>query len=448
MSQEDKALHIIRRLRDAGHEAYLAGGCVRDRLLGRPPKDYDIATGATPQSVQAVFPDTVPIGSKFGSVIVVADGDPFEVTTFRLDGPYSDGRHPVHIRYGTLEDDVRRRDFTVNAMMYDPVEDRVIDLVNGREDLGRRLIRAIGDPHERFTEDRLRMVRAVRLACGLDFAIDGPTLQAIRSHAGAVTQVAWERIGAEVTRTLMEGGARRGVELLDETGLLEVILPEIAAMKGCDQTPDYHPEGDVFVHTLTLLQHLDGPTETLAYGCLLHDVAKPPCRQPAGERVTFYGHPELGADIATEILRRLKRSRAVADRVAWLVRCHLHYTQAPKMKLSTLKRFLGQDGIHELLELCRIDALSSNGDLGYYEFCQQKLAELGEKEVSPEPLLRGRDLIRLGYAPGPSFSAILGAVEEAQLEGVLRTREQAVAWVREGYPPDATPEGNGGNDKS
>ena len=319
-------------------------------------------------------------------------------------------------------------------MMYDPVEDRVIDLVNGREDLGRRLIRAIGNPHERFAEDRLRMVRAVRLACGLDFAIDGPTLQAIRSHAGAVTQVAWERIGAEVTRTLMEGGARRGVELLDETGLLEVILPEIAAMKGCDQTPDYHPEGDVFVHTLTLLQHLDGPTETLAYGCLLHDVAKPLCRQPAGERVTFYGHPELGADMATEILRRLKRSRAVAERVAWLVRCHLHYTQAPKMKLSTLKRFLGQDGIHELLELCRIDALSSNGDLGYYEFCQQKLAELGEKEVSPEPLLRGRDLIQLGYAPGPSFSAILGAVEEAQLEGVLRTREQAVAWVRETYP--------------
>ena len=448
MSQEDKALHIIRRLRHAGHEAYLAGGCVRDRLLGRSPKDYDIATGATPQSVQAVFPDTVPIGSKFGSVIVLADGDPFEVTTFRLDGPYSDGRHPVHVRYGTLEDDVRRRDFTINAMMYDPVEDRVIDLVNGREDLGRRLVRAIGDPHERFAEDRLRMVRAVRLACGLDFTIDGPTLQAIRSHAGAVTQVAWERIGAEVTRTLMEGGARRGVELLDETGLLEVILPEIAAMKGCDQTPDYHPEGDVFVHTLTLLQHLDGPTETLAYGCLLHDVAKPPCRQPAGERVTFYGHPELGADMATEILRRLKRSRAVAERVAWLVRCHLHYTQAPKMKLSTLKRFLGQDGIHELLELCRIDALSSNGDLGYYEFCQQKLAELGEKEVSPEPLLRGRDLIQLGYVPGPSFSAILGAVEEAQLEGVLRTREQAVAWVREGYPPDATPGDNGGNDKS
>ena len=209
-------------------------------------------------------------------------------------------------------------------------------------------------------------------------------------------------------------------------------------MKGCEQTPDYHPEGDVYVHTLLLLGHLDdldGPTETLAYGCLLHDVAKPPCRQPAGDRVTFYGHTELGAEMAVEILRRLKRSRAVAERVAWLVRHHLRYTQAPNMRLSTLKRFLGEDGIDELLELCRIDALSSNGDLGYYDFCQRKLAELGEEEVSPEPLLRGRDLIRLGYTPGPSFSAMLGAVEEAQLEGELRTHEQAVEWVREHFPP-------------
>ena len=438
MSQQDKAIQIVKRLREAGHEAYLAGGCVRDRLLGRTPKDYDIATDATPRDTQGIFADTVPIGSKFGSVVVLVDGDPFEVTTFRFDGPYGDGRHPVHVRYGTLEEDVRRRDFTINAMMYDPADDRVIDLVNGREDLRRRLVRAIGDPHERFAEDRLRMVRAVRLACGLGFDVDEPTLQAIRSQAAAVTQVAWERIGAEITRTLTEGGARRGVELLDETGLLEVILPEIAAMKGCEQTPDYHPEGDVYVHTLLLLGHLDdldGPTETLAYGCLLHDVAKPPCRQPAGDRVTFYGHTELGAEMAVEILRRLKRSRAVAERVAWLVRHHLRYTQAPNMRLSTLKRFLGEDGIDELLELCRIDALSSNGDLGYYDFCQRKLAELGEEEVSPEPLLRGRDLIRLGYTPGPSFSAMLGAVEEAQLEGELRTHEQAVEWVRERFPP-------------
>lgn len=434
MSQQDKAIQIVKRLREAGHDAYLAGGCVRDRLLGRTPKDYDIATDATPRDTQRIFPDTVPVGSKFGSVVVLVDGDPFEVTTFRFDGPYDDGRRPVQVRYGTLEEDVSRRDFTINAMMYDPADDRVIDLVNGREDLRRGLVRAIGDPHERFAEDRLRMVRAVRLACGLGFAIDPPTLRAIRSHATAVTEVAWERIGSEITRTLTEGGARHGFELLDETGLLEVILPEVAAMKGCEQTPDYHPEGDVFVHTLLLLGHLDNPTETLAYGCLLHDVAKPPCRQPAGDRVTFYGHTELGAEMATEILRRLKRSRAVAERVAWLVRYHLRYTQAPKMRLSTLKRFLAEDGIDELLELCRIDALSSNGDLGYYEFCQRKLAELGEEEVRPEPLLRGRDLIRLGYAPGPSFSAMLRAVEEAQLEGELRTPEEAVDWVRERYP--------------
>ncbi len=434
MSQQDKALHIVQRLREAGHQAYFAGGCVRDRLLGRQPVDYDIATDAALESTQALFPHTLPVGSKFGSVLVVLEGDPFAVTTFRFDGPYLDGRHPVHVRYGTLEEDVRRRDFTINSMMYDPVEDRVIDLVNGREDLRKGVVRAVGDPHERFSEDRLRMVRAVRLASGLGFAIDEPTLAAIRSHAPTVTRVAWERIGVEVTRTLMEGGARRGFELLDETGLLEAVLPEVAAMKGVDQTPDHHPEGDVFVHTLTLLGHLRGPSETLAYGCLLHDVAKPACRQTVGDRVTFHGHPEQGAAMAAKILRRLKRSRAAADRVAYLVRCHLRYTQAPKMRLSTLKRFLGEDGIEELLELCRIDALSSNGDLRYYDFCQRRLAELGQDDVRPEPLLRGRDLIRLGYAPGPSFSAMLGAVEEAQLDGILRTREQAEAWVRESYP--------------
>ena len=439
MSQQDKALSIIRRLREAGRQAYLAGGCVRDRLLGRQPADYDIATDAAPESIQAIFPHTITVGAKFGSVLVVLEGEPFAVTTFRFDGPYLDGRHPVHVRYGTLEEDVRRRDFTINSMMYDPVDDRVIDLVDGREDLRKGVVRAVGDPHERFAEDRLRMVRAVRLACGLGFAIDEATLAAIRSHAPAVTLVAWERIGAEITRTLTEGGARRGFELLDETGLLEVVLPEIAAMKGVDQTPDHHPEGDVFVHTLTLLGHLRRPSETLAYGCLLHDVAKPACRQTAGDRVTFHGHPEQGADMAVKILRRLKRSRAAADRVAYLVRCHLHYTQAPKMRLSTLKRFLGEEGIEELLELCRIDALSSSGDLRYYDFCRQKLAEMGREHVSPEPLLRGRDLIRLGYAPGPSFSAMLGAVEEAQLDGVLRTREQAEAWVRESYPLDGSP---------
>ena len=434
MSQQDKALHIVQRLREAGRQAYFAGGCVRDRLLGREPADYDIATDATPESTQAIFPHTLPVGSKFGSVLVVLEGDPFAVTTFRFDGPYLDGRHPVHVRYGTLEDDVRRRDFTINSMMYDPVEDRVIDLVDGREDLRKGVVRAVGDPHQRFSEARLRMVRAVRLASGLGFAIDRPTLAAIRSHAPTVTRVAWERIGVEVTRTLMEGGARRGFELLDETGLLEAVLPEIAAMKGVDQTPDHHPEGDVFVHTLTLLGHLRRPSETLAYGCLLHDVAKPACRQTVGDRVTFHGHPEQGAAMAAKILRRLKRSRAVADRVAYLVRCHLRHTQAPKMRLSTLKRFLGEEGIEELLELCRIDALSSNGDLRYYDFCQRRLAELGQDHVSPAPLLRGRDLIRLGYAPGPSFSVMLRAVEEAQLEGVLRTREQAEAWVRESYP--------------
>lgn len=436
MSKKDKALYIIQRLRDEGHEAYLAGGYVRDKLLGKEPKDYDIATSSRPESTQRLFPHTIPLGAKFGSLIVLIDDEPFEVTTFRFDGPYRDGRHPAHIRYGTLEEDVARRDFTINAMMYDPVTERVIDLVEGERDLGRGVIRAIGDPHQRFAEDRLRMVRAVRLSANLGFSIEPATLSAIRSHAAAITDVAWERIGVEITRTLMEGGARKGIELLDATGLLEVVLPEVSAMKGVEQSPDHHPEGDVFVHTLLLLEKMHQPSETLAYGCLLHDIAKPSCARAEGGRITFHGHTERGAEMAAEIMKRLKRSRTVSERVAWLVRSHLRYTQAPKMRVSTLKRFLGEDHIEELLELCRLDALSASGDLTYYDYCKQKLAEFGAEQISPEPLLMGRDLIEMGYAPGPRFSEMLRRVEEAQLEGVLKTRADAVRWVEDHFAKD------------
>jgi len=438
VSKRDKALYIIQRLRDEGHEAYIAGGYVRDTLLGKNPKDYDIATSSTPESTQRIFPHTIPIGERFGSLIVVIDGEPFEVTTFRFDGPYIDGRRPAHIRYGTLEEDVVRRDFTINAMMYDPTEDRVIDLVHGEADLRRGVIRAIGDPHQRFAEDRLRMVRAVRLSSSLGFAIETPTLLAIQSHAHAIIDVAWERIGVEVTRTLTEGGARKGIELLDQTGLLPVLLPEIEAMKGVPQTPEHHPEGDVFVHTLMLLERMQNPTETLAYGCLLHDVAKPLCIHEEGTTITFYGHTDQGAEMSASIMKRLKRSRATAETVTWLVQNHLRYTQAPKMRLSTLKRFLGETHIEELLELCRLDALSSNGDLTYYHFCRQKLDELGTSEIRPDPLLMGRDLIGLGYAPGPLFKEILRRTEEAQLEGLLHTRDDAVTWVLEHFDTEGT----------
>ena len=435
MQQRERAIEIIRRLREHGYESYLAGGCVRDLLLDKEPKDYDIATNAKPEDIQHVFPHVVAVGAQFGVMLVVIENEPFEIATFRFDGPYLDGRRPAHVRYGTLEEDILRRDFTINGMIYDPVEDRIIDLVDGRKDLERRCVRAIGNPYRRFDEDRLRMIRAIRFAAGLNFTIDSKTFEAIKSLAPTVTRISWERIGDELTRILTEGGARRGFELLDQTDLLEPLLPEIVAMKGTDQNPDYHPEGDVFTHTLLTLSHLQSATETLAYGCLLHDVAKPLCIRKEADRITFYGHTDRGAEIAENILKRLKRPRATWERVAYLVRNHLRHTQAPKMRLSTLKRFLREDGIDELLELARIDALSSTGDLQYYRFCKERLAELQVEEIRPEPLLRGRDLIQLGFTPGPLFTEILRQVEDAQLGGELSSHEDAVEWVNKSYKP-------------
>jgi poly(A) polymerase len=435
MPARERAVAIVQRLRQTGFEAYFAGGCVRDMLLGKTPQDYDITTSAKPEDIQKIFPDTIAVGAQFGVILVVLEDQPYEVASFRYDGPYLDGRHPSQVRYGTLEEDIRRRDFTINGMIYDPIDDRVIDLVEGRKDLERHCVRAIGNAHERFAEDRLRMIRAVRFAANLDFTIDTPTFKAIQELAATTTQISWERIGEEVTRILTEGGARRGFELLDESGLLQVLLPEVVALKGTAQSPDFHPEGDVFTHTLLLLSHLDSPSETLAYGCLLHDIAKPVCIQQEAERITFYGHTEQGAAMAEEILKRLKRGRAVWERVAYLVRNHLRHVQAPQMRLSTLKRFLREDGISELLELARIDALSSNGDLRYYNFCKERLSELKDEEIRPAPLLRGNDLISLGYTPGPLFAKILRQVEDAQLGGELTRREEALDWVKKNFAP-------------
>jgi poly(A) polymerase len=433
MSQGDKAVAIVKRLREEGYESYLAGGCVRDFLLNKTPQDYDIATSAKPEDVQRIFPRTIPVGAQFGVVLVVLNGDSFEVASFRFDGPYLDGRRPSQVRYGTLQEDIMRRDFTINGMVYDPIENRVVDLVEGKKDLERRCIRAIGNPRERFEEDRLRVVRAIRFAASLNFAIDSVTFDAIKQLAATITQISWERIGEEITRILTEGGARRGFELLDETGLLKILLPEIERMKGVEQSPDHHPEGDVFKHTLLTLSHLETPTETLAYGCLLHDVGKPVCFHQEAGRITFYGHTDRGAEMAEAILKRLKRGRAAWERVAYLVKNHLRHTQAPKMRLSTLKRFLREEGIDELLELARIDALSSSGDLQHYRFCQERLSEMQEEEIRPEPLLRGKDLIGMGYIPGPIFAEILQRVEDAQLGGELTSRQEAVDWVKKNY---------------
>jgi poly(A) polymerase len=432
----ERARSVVRRLRARGHEALFAGGCVRDRLRGEHPSDYDVATDASAEQVQQLFEQTVPIGVQFGVVLVLIDGHAVEVASFRTDAEYVDGRHPVAVRPASAEEDAQRRDFTINGMFLDPETDEVIDYVGGREDLENGIVRAIGDAAERFREDRLRLLRAVRFAARFGFEIEARTAAAIRANATSVIGIAWERIGDEIVRILTEGQARRGFELLDELGLLDVVLPEVAAMKGVEQSPDYHPEGDVFEHTLRLLDNLGRSKETLALGALLHDVSKRECAGRKGSRITFYGHTEVGEKKAIEICKRLRRSREVWESVGYLVRNHLRHVEAPRMRRSTLKRFLSEAGIDELLELTRLDGLASNKDLTAYEFCITQRELIGEEELRPEPLLRGRDLLDLGFRPGPQVGRILAAVEERQLEGELTTSEDALSWVRSEFEPE------------
>jgi len=434
--REAVATELVRRLRAAGHEAYLAGGCVRDRLLGREPLDYDIATSAPPETVQALFPRTVPVGAQFGVVLVIADGMPVEVATFRSDAAYVDGRRPSAVHFGSAREDARRRDFTINALFLDPLTGEVVDFVGGQADLRAGIIRAIGDPRARIAEDRLRMLRAIRLAARLDFTIEPLTLEAIRAAAATVTDMAAERIGDEVVKILTEGAARRGFELLAATSLLTAVLPEVARMQGIEQSPDYHPEGDVFRHTLLAIEQLPaGVSETLALGLLLHDVGKPVTAARRDNRITFYGHTTVGAELAVAICQRLRRSRATWERVAYLVTNHLRLVDAPEMRLSTLKRLLRHEGFDELLALARMDALASNRDLHYVEFCAQRRAELAREEIRPPRLLGGDDLIDLGYQPGPRLGEILRALEEAQLEGEVTSRVEAERFVRSRFPP-------------
>jgi poly(A) polymerase len=337
--KERCARHIVQTLRDHGFVAYLAGGCVRDRLLSLEPKDFDVATNAPAEVVQRVFPNTVPVGLQFGVVLVVNDGTPCEVATFRSDGVYLDGRHPTSVHFSNAQEDAQRRDFTINGMFYDPLTEDVIDYVGGREDLRVRVIRAIGDPYARFAEDRLRMLRAVRLAARLDFTIAPDTFAAIHNLAPTIGDIAWERIGDEIIKILTGRGARRAFELLSESRLLHAVLPEIEAMRGVEQSPDFHPEGDVFVHTLLLLDKLNQPTETLALGALLHDVAKPVCQARSAHRITFYGHCEKGAEMAIDICQRLKRSRETWERVGYLVKNHLRLISAPEMCNSAVSNW-------------------------------------------------------------------------------------------------------------
>jgi poly(A) polymerase len=422
-------------LRARGYQAYLVGGCVRDLVLGREPADYDVATDAKPQEVMRIFPRTYAVGAQFGVVLVSVASDPpqaVEVATFRSDIGYSDGRHPDQVRYASdAREDVLRRDFTINGLLMDPLSGEVLDYVDGRADIEAKVVRTIGEPRLRFSEDKLRMLRAVRFAARFDYRVEDATFAAIRALAPQVLQVSRERVRDELVKMLTEGHARRAFELLDASGLLHEVLPEIERMKGVKQPPQFHPEGDVWVHTLLMLEGLRaGCSPTLAMGVLLHDVGKPPTFRIAPDRIRFDGHVEVGAHMAEEICRRLRFSNDDVEQLIALVTNHLRFADVQQMKQSTLKRFLRLPRFEEHLELHRLDCLSSHRDLSLYEFVRTKLEETPPEKIRPRPLITGDDLIAAGYAPGPDFKRILSAVEDAQLEGALATREQAMEYVR------------------
>jgi poly(A) polymerase len=440
MTPRELADHVCRVLRKEGHQAYFVGGCVRDLVLGREPSDFDVTTDAPPERIQELFPHSLAVGAQFGVIVVVENSTQVEVATFRSDVGYSDGRHPDSVVYArSAEEDVRRRDFTVNALLLDPESGEVLDYVGGRADLQTGVIRAIGDPELRLGEDRLRMVRAVRFAARFGYTIEPATDAAIRKLASQVRVVSAERLRDELTKLLTESAARRGFELLDATGLLVIVLPEISRMKGVAQPPQFHPEGDVWTHTLMMLDGLrPGTSPELAWGVLLHDVGKPPTFAPPkgpGGRIRFDFHVEVGTRMAEEICRRLKFSNDVIEQVSLLVANHLRFKDVGQMKISTLKRFVRLPRFEEHLELHRLDCLSSHRSLEAYDFVQRFLAETPPEQVRPPRLLTGDDLKEMGFTPGPRFKEILQAVEDAQLEGRLRTHEEAVSFVLVGFQP-------------
>ena len=433
-AKREVATAIVRRLRAEGFQAYLVGGCVRDLVMGREPKDYDVSTDATPDQVLNLFPDSLTVGAQFGVVIVPHAEGNVEVATFRSDGRYADGRHPSEVRYAkTPQEDVRRRDFTINGLLFDPLENQVLDYVGGQADIRARRIRTIGNPIERFNEDRLRMLRAVRFAARFGFSLDAGACEAIRQLASHLREVSAERVRDEILKILTEGQARRGFELLDDTGLLPEVLPEVKALQGVAQPPEFHPEGDVWIHTLLMLESLQAPTPTLALAVLLHDVGKPPTFS-VRERIRFDNHVEVGAQMAGAICARLRLSARDTERVVELVRHHLRFKDFPRMRRATQLRFLRLEGFPEHLELHRLDCLASHGDLTNYEAARRLREETPVEQMKPAPLLRGDDLIAQGYTPGPLFKEILQTVEDAQLEGKLHTREDALRLVAEQFP--------------
>lgn len=433
--QKAEAFHIVTRLRERGHRAFIVGGAVRDLVMGLEPKDWDIATNAAPEEVERVFERVYPVGARFGVSLVMIGKNAYEVAMFRRDGAYEDGRRPVVVEPSDEVEDVRRRDFTINALLYDPEDERVIDHVGGVEDIRRGIIRTVGNPFERFAEDRLRLLRAVRFAARFGFAIEPAALEAIRANAVRILSVSAERIGDELAKIVSGPNPDQALTLLDESGLLEAVLPEVAAMKGVEQSPEHHPEGDVFVHTRLMLKLFGGGTTAMGFAVLLHDVGKPPTFVMA-DRARFNRHDEIGAELAERILRRLRLDGDTIDRVSILVRKHMQFMNVPRMRESTLRRFMALPEFGELLELHRLDCLASHCDLSTYEFLKERMRRQEENHTPltlPSPLIRGDDLIELGFEPGPSFGRILNEVQDAQLEGLVNTRNEALEYVRNRY---------------
>ncbi|MBI4641411.1 MAG: CCA tRNA nucleotidyltransferase [Candidatus Tectomicrobia bacterium] len=431
MKKRKKALQIVQRLRESGFKALLVGGCVRDMVMGEEPKDYDIATDATPQEVMKLFRHAIDVGAQFGVVRILDGDDQFEVATFRTDGLYRDGRHPEHVTFSSEWDDVMRRDFTINGLLYDPIADGLIDYVGGQDDIRRRIIRTIGNPYRRFEEDKLRLMRGVRFSSRYQYTIEAQTFQAMKALAEKITQVSAERIRDELLIMLTQGRADKSLKLLHEVGLLRQILPEVAAMDGVQQPPEFHPEGDVLTHTIMMAGMMANPSPELAMAVLLHDVGKP-ATFVVKERIRFDGHDKVGAVMAEQICRRLRFSNKSTEQIVELVEDHLRFMHVQRMRSSRLKRFLRKEGFEEHLELHRLDCLASHGKLDSYLFCVEKLQELKE-EIKPQKLISGDDLIEMGFIPGPFFKKILTYVEDAQLDGKVSTREEALCLVGEKF---------------
>ena len=455
MIAQQAARNIVRKLREQGHQAYFVGGCVRDLLLAREPADYDVATSATPGQVMEIFPRTYAVGAQFGVVLVPASSlalassaappssppssareEIIEVATFRSDGEYRDGRRPHQVSFtASPEEDVQRRDFTINGLLFDPEKDEVLDFVGGRFDLHAGILRTIGDPRARFTEDKLRMLRAIRFAARLGYQVERETMLAIRDYAASIGDVSPERVREELLKMLTEGHAGAAFAMLDIPGLLFHVLPEVAAMKGVQQPPQFHPEGDVWVHTLMMLGMLPpGVSPALAMGVLLHDVGKPPTFRVAPDRIRFDGHVGVGVKMAEAICRRLRFSNQDTAQILALVANHMRFADVKKMKDSTFKRFLRLPGFDEHLELHRIDCLSSHGKLELYDFTRERRQLLPPESIHPRPLLSGNDLMAAGYPPGPQFKEILAALEDAQLEGKINSRSEALQYLATAFP--------------